>query len=243
MSSCAAAAQDLCNFFASSKSFMFNKMLLVIFVIALSAIGYAAQPGGILYASGNATVNEAAVNRSTVFYPGDRIATGAGSAVIVSSADNISLPADTSLMLRNGILHLGCGGAFVKTSDRIQAKIGDLLITPDSHNAQYRLNASRGNINVTAVSGSFKVSQGNHYTRLASGKALNLQSDCSAGSAFQPAADALPIAATEAAIGTVTPADSLPSTRTSPLALWTVGSSSAAVVITTIVAASVSPIK
>lgn len=220
-----------------------KKVFLASCVLAVCAIGAAAQQSGMLYVNGRATLNGAPVERSSALYPGDKINIGSGSGIISNSDGSISLQKSTSAALRQDGFYLGCGTASVTTNSGLSSNFTDIRVAPNSRHAKYIMHAAEGDVLIVARKGALRVSRGSKYMKVPAGKQLTIHAECLADVQAAPAQGVVANASqTEGDLGDLAPAvfEEDAGVRPATAALLTVGGSAAAIVITTILA-NVSP--
>ena len=208
-----------------------NSRLLLVLALPMFAVATAGDDF-IVYLRGNATLNGNAANVESVHLAsGDVINTNSGAAYITANGTTINLPRNTSAMIRDGQLRVGCGSASVVTRSGLETHVGGVDIKPVSNTAQYTVVTRDGDLTISALKGSEKISASNKSMVLSQGKAVKLSSVCSNNPADE---GELVFAALGDKLGEVTPLGS--GSYTNPIGLAVIGAGAAAVVATTIIA-------
>lgn len=155
---------------------------LALATAVLAAQLSAAAPGAMLYATGNVQVNGNAVTRSQAVFSGDRIETAGGSGVtLASNGSSVIVDGNSSVMFSNNSLSLTSGTIAIKTAQGMSARVGNLLVSPANGTARFKLAQSGNMINVFAMEGGLKISDGSKSIDLAAGKALTTSSAAQGG--------------------------------------------------------------
>lgn len=146
-----------------------------IMVLALpSSMVMADVASAMLNATGTVTVNGNPVSRSTAVFPGDRIQTAAnGFATLTAEGSSVVMSKNSSLILYERQVDVGCGGAVINTMKGMSARAGNLLITPSSPNAKFEINQANGKLQVLTREGSVVVNNGGAITAVAAGNLFN----------------------------------------------------------------------
>lgn len=157
-------------------------LILALATAVLAAQLSAAAPGAMLYATGNVQVNGSAVTRSQAVFSGDRIETAGGSGVtLASNGSSVIVDGNSSVTFSNNSLSLTSGTMAIKTAQGMTARVGNLLVSPANGTARFKLAQSGHMINVFAMEGGLKISDGNQSIDLAAGKALTASSTAQGG--------------------------------------------------------------
>lgn len=205
----------------------------LLFVLAVPVLA-AASAGDdfVAYMRGNATLNGNAVSAESVHLSsGDVINTNGGAVYINATGSTVNLPRNTSAMVRDGVLRIGCGSASVVTRSGLTTHVGGVDIKPLSNNAQYTVVTRDGELTISALRGAERITSGGKSMVLGPGKGLKLSSVCNNNPSEE---GELVFAALGEKLGETTPLGT--GSYTSPIALAVIGAGTAAVVATTIIA-------
>lgn len=147
------------------------RIVASIMVVALpSSMIMADVASAMLNATGTVTVNGSPVSRSTAVFPGDRIQTaGNGFATLTAEGTSVLMSGNSSLVLYEQQVDLGCGGAVINTMKGMSARAGNLVITPSAPNAKFEIKQINGKLQVLAREGSVVVNNRGAMTAVAAG--------------------------------------------------------------------------
>ena len=151
-----------------------QKLLCIVIVPVMSAYMIAAPlSGAMLYASGLASINGAAVGRSSAIFPGDLIRTGSTSqASIAASGASITVFPDSSVRFETSGVSLLEGSINIGGSQPgLAASAGKVKVTPASNAwTEYEISHRNGAVQIIARKGELLVSDGTSTVALAQGQ-------------------------------------------------------------------------
>ncbi len=151
-----------------------QKILCIATIPVMSAYLIAAPlNGAMLYASGSASVNGAAVGRSSAIFPGDLIHTGSTSqASIAASGASITVFSDSSIRFGTSGISVLEGSINIGSSrPEMVASAGVLKVTPASNGwTEYEISHRNGAVQVTARKGELFVNDGEKTVALLQGQ-------------------------------------------------------------------------
>ena len=112
----------------------------------------AAPALGTVQAQGPVTVNGASVSTTAAVFPGDKIQTGASGMATVSAHGSMAqLGPDTTAILTDRALDLGCGTAVLTTSIGTMVRVGGITVSPAaSGTTKIEVRQINGSITITA---------------------------------------------------------------------------------------------
>ncbi len=151
-----------------------QKLLCIVIVPVMSAYLIAAPlNGAMLYASGLASVNGAAVGRSSAIFPGDLIHTGSTSqASIAASGASITVFSDSSVRFETSGVSVLDGSINIGGSQPgLAASAGRVKVTPASNVwTEYEISHRNGAVQIIARKGELLVNDGTSTIALAQGQ-------------------------------------------------------------------------
>jgi hypothetical protein len=142
--------------FMSSRSSRILALLLVFtFPVSLfSAETHAAM----VFATGPASLNGAALPRSTAVFAGDLLKTSKDSAIIINAnGSTIQVGGDSSVQFQGDSINLNSGVAQVTTHNGMRVEASVLTIAPNRNEAKYQVSRLSGKVMVAALNGSVSV--------------------------------------------------------------------------------------
>jgi hypothetical protein len=170
-----------------------RQIVCCVLIVVFPFSAFAADTGAaMLYAKGTAWINGAAVPRSSALFPGDLVQTRADSIV------NINLPGSSILVLADSLmkydsqsLALEHGSVTVSTSRKVNARVGEVTITPVADAmTEYQVTDVDGTVQIAARRGDLAITDdsGNTATLPQGQQTTRQESKRSKGGA-QPAAN------------------------------------------------------
>jgi len=141
-----------------------------------------ANPGGnsgsMVYTSGGATVNGAAITQSAALLDGDILDNGAATLSLVRKGSTLTVGSNSRLAITENNLRLGCGDAVVKTSSGMSALAPGYGVTPSGLSARYEVIQTPTQLQILAHEGDIWVFVGNKLLTVPTGQMLSLPGEC-----------------------------------------------------------------
>ena len=162
-----------------------------------------------LYARGEAWVNDGAVPTSIAVFPGDKVKTSRGTtAFVTASGSMVVIVANSSFRYEMNAISLDRGGISVATSTGTEARIGEVGVKPLSGgHTVYQVSAGTDSVGIAAEEGQVKVTDPSGSTTLSPGQhktVVRSRRHGGAPSAGKSAAiDSLPVVVTGAVAVTI----------------------------------------
>lgn len=152
--------------------------LTALAVFCLGSYSFAATPG-MLYSSGSVSVNGAKTPNTSAIFMGDKVQTASGAAATVSlPGSQVLLPGDTTLMVRDNAVDMGCGSAAVRTTRGLATRTGTAEIRPEGDIARYAVVSNGKSVNVSAMVGHVVVQTAAGKRTLAAGETVSIPENC-----------------------------------------------------------------
>ena len=141
-----------------SRSATFRALSFVV-VVCLLSTNVLAEAAAMLEPTGTVLVNDSQVMRVSTVFPGDRVKTGSGSAVISAKGTTVLLAANSSLTIGPTAMALDEGSASTTLAPGQRAEVGSLTLTPAGNEpASYDVDRGCGFVRITVKSGALNVS-------------------------------------------------------------------------------------
>ena len=121
---------------------------------------------------GTAWLNGTAVAQSSAIFPGDLVQTGSSSAMkIRSSGSSVTVLSDSLVNFEGGAVGVEHGGVKLVTSKGMSARAGIITATPASSAwTEFELTDVNGTIQIVALKGDLRISDGSETTTLPEGQ-------------------------------------------------------------------------
>ena len=149
-----------------------SKMSVGLFlVVACSAAVLTAQTSGaMLYATGNVTLNGAAVADSSSIFAGDRLVTADSSMVSVNrNGSSVVVSPNSTVQYQKSAVEVIQGTAHVSTINGMSAEVGQVTVTPKDQSAKFDVVRSDNQVTVTSREGTVTIDDGGHKVMLRPG--------------------------------------------------------------------------
>lgn len=155
---------------------MYRLILCAVSSLVLISVAGGSDTSGVvmLYAQGEAWVNDGAVPKNIAVFPGDKVKTSRTAAYTTAVGSMVVIMADSLLRYDVNAISIDHGGVNIATSKLTEVHIGEVGVKPlsDSHtvfqvsasNDSVKIAAEDGQIRITDQSGSTTLSPGEHKT-------------------------------------------------------------------------------
>jgi ferric-dicitrate binding protein FerR (iron transport regulator) len=148
-------------------------------VVLCGGASFAAGPGGILYASGQVSVNGERAQHATSVFAGDKVQTAPGSSATVSLiGTQVAIPSETSVLMKDGMVELGCGSTSVRTQNGMGVHAGAADVVPTDKIARYAVVQTPEKLEVTSESGSVTVRTAEKSVIVNAGQSVSMPANC-----------------------------------------------------------------
>jgi hypothetical protein len=151
---------------------LLGKILACILAVMLPAATLSAEThAAMLYATNSVILNGVAAERSTAIFAGDNIQTPANGAVrLTAEGSTVVVGPSSNLVYEGDSVRLRSGSTMVTTDKGIRTQVQQWLVVPAAQGrSSYRVARGDGQIQVAALHGALKVSDGNNVTSVAEG--------------------------------------------------------------------------
>ena len=129
--------------------------------------------GALLVPQGQVSVNGSPAQRSTALFAGDRVQTGPNAGgMITANGSSVQVAPQSAIIFDGNSVSLSSGGAAVKTSSGMKAKLSGLSVQPVEKGARYSLGQRNGKVVVAALQGKLRITDGRQELLLDPGKAM-----------------------------------------------------------------------
>ena len=145
-------------------------------LLSFPASPSATMAQGTLQSQGSVMVNGKQIGGATSLFAGDRIQTGSdGLATITAQGVMVQMDPNTSAILNNQMLSIGCGGVLLTTVTGTFVQIGKVSVTPAaSGTTKVQVSQGNGQLKITAKENWSVVHDGTNSTTLAPRQSLTL---------------------------------------------------------------------
>jgi FecR protein. len=127
-------------------------------------------------ASGPAVLNGATLTRSTTIFAGDKLETGANSAVTINvSGSTVLIGANSRVHYFGDTLALHLGSMQVNTSKGMKLQTDSVTVEPNKEIAKYRVDRSTDTVQIASLTGELRVNNGGEVAVLPPGGSLTLK--------------------------------------------------------------------
>lgn len=134
--------------------------LMLVFAFPLSLFS-AETHAAMVFATGAASLNGAALPRSTAVFAGDLLETSKDSAIIINAnGSTIQVGGNSSLQFQGDAINLNSGIAQITTHNGMRVEASAITIAPNRNEAKYQVSHLPGKVTVAALSGSVSVLHG-----------------------------------------------------------------------------------
>lgn len=143
--------------------------LFLIFAFPLSLLS-AETHAAMVFATGTASLNGAALPRSTTVFTGDVLETAKNSAIIINAkGSTVQIGATSNVQFQGDTISLNSGIAQITTHNGMRVQANALTIAPNRSVAKYQVTRSPGKVMVAALNGSVSVLNGGTSDVLSAG--------------------------------------------------------------------------
>jgi len=151
--------------------------LFLIFALPTSLL-CAETRAAMVFASGIASLNGAALPRSTSIFAGDVLETSKNSAIVINAnGSTIQMGASSRVQFQGNSIDLDSGVTQVNTHTGMKVQADSLTVTPVDRNAKFQVTRGTGKVMVTAMNGSVSVLTGKVSDVVAAGEAKAYSDD------------------------------------------------------------------
>jgi len=159
----------------------FCRMAVCAFLLIPELLPAADDASAMLYVHGAASINGAAVPRTSAIFSGDILETGPnGAARIQGPGVSITVPADTRMTFNGSALDLQHGALAILTSKNLTAIAENVRITPYSRVwTEFSLSQTKAVLRIVAVKGDLVIVEGNEVSTLPEGREITRSSPSS----------------------------------------------------------------
>ncbi|MGB8885299.1 MAG: hypothetical protein WCC87_01175 [Candidatus Korobacteraceae bacterium] len=168
-------------------------VVLLLVVVCSTAMLTAQTSGAMLYATGNVTLNGAAVSDSSSIFAGDRLVTADSSIVSVNrSGSSVVVSPNSTVQYDKSAVEVLQGTAHVSTINGMSAEVGQVTVAPQDQSAKFDVVRTDNQVTVTSREGTVTVDDGGRkvllqpgdHTTLALGASSSQSSFPTQGGAF-----------------------------------------------------------
>lgn len=134
--------------------------LLMVFVLPTSLL-CAETHAAMVFASGIASLNGAALARSSAIFAGDILETSKNSAIIINAnGSTVQMGATSKVQFQGDAINLDSGAAQIATNSGMKVKADSLTVAPTNKTAKFQVTRAPGKVVVTALNGNVSVMGG-----------------------------------------------------------------------------------
>ena len=134
--------------------------LCLVFVLPASVM-FAETHAAMVFATGIASLNGAALPRSTAVFAGDVLETSKNSIVVINAnGSTVQIGATSKVQFQGDAIDLSSGATQVNTYTGMKVQADTLLVQPANHVAKYQVSRHEGKVTVAALNGSLSVLNG-----------------------------------------------------------------------------------
>src|SRR5258707_3606125 len=149
-----------------------NAALIVSIMMMPSCLLMASTDGAILMSTGPVQINGGQAAGSSTVFPGDRVQTASNaSAFVKSSSALVAINGDSTIKFEGTSVTLEHGAVAVTIAKRMDARIGNLLISGDP-GAKFQVVNANGIERIAAIEGSLTVTDGLRAVKLTAGEMI-----------------------------------------------------------------------
>lgn len=121
-------------------------------------------------ATGVASLNGVALERSTAVFAGDRLETAKNSgAIIHATGSTIQVGANSSIQFEGDAVSLGNGSAQINTSKGLKVKADTVTVQPSKGSAKFQVSRAQDVVTISALTGEVTVINGSEASTLQEG--------------------------------------------------------------------------
>jgi uncharacterized cupin superfamily protein len=172
---------------------------LFLVVVCSAAVLTAQTSGAMLYATGNVTLNGAAVADSSSIFAGDRLVTADSSIVSVNrSGSSVVVSPNSTVQYQKSAVEVIQGTAHVNTINGMSAEVGQVTVTPKDQAAKFDVVRNDNQVTVTSREGMVTIDDGGQKVTLRPGDHTTLALGAASGQASPQAQGGAFIGKTEA---------------------------------------------
>lgn len=151
--------------------------LCLVFVLPTSLM-CAETHAAMVFATGIASLNGAALPRSTAVFAGDVLETSKNSVVIINAnGSTVQVGATSKIQYQGDAIDLSSGATQVSTNTGMKVQADTLLVAPANRVAKYQVSRLQGKVTVAALNGSLSVLNGKTSDVLTTGETRTYTDD------------------------------------------------------------------
>ncbi len=144
-----------------------------VLLITVPVLLPASDLGAMMFPAGAVRLNGVATTRASSLLPGDRIETGANSAVtLTASGTSVQIVGLSAATFVPGVLSLSSGAATVNTTAGMKARLRNLTIEPVAQNARFNVGERGNRIYIASLAGRLQIQDGRDQMMLDAGHAV-----------------------------------------------------------------------
>lgn len=157
------------------RSHVLIRMVSLLLVAVVPAMTPAAELGAMMYPAGAVRLNGVATTRASSVLPGDRLETGANSALtLTASGTSVQIVGLSAATFVPGVLSISSGAATINTTAGMKARLRNLTIGPAAQSARFSVGERGNRIYIASLVGRVQIQDGRAQMMLDAGHAVTI---------------------------------------------------------------------